>query len=353
MCPARAIAAFLGQTGVGNVWLFGGYGWGRTTGDYGYLNDLWRYDLANNQWTWMGGSYTARQVGVYGTMGVPTAANVPGARASSISWTDGAGNLWLFGGYGWGRTTGDYGDLNDLWRYDPATNQWAWMGGANTRNQRGVYGTKGVSDAANVPGAREISLSWTDGAGNVWLFGGYGYGSTTSSYLNDLWRYELPQCIGDDACAEGYRCVEGVCEPIPDDPPAIGDGPFVAAGNWPLVSSSQENPTNFKKNRTVLWTFSDDFGSCDDDCTHTAEYQVSGDSTWTSLSVSSDAAEGTAQVVLPISSLQNATTYAFRFAVTDCAGQTTQSNTYYFRTPILDAPPVIRVVRVWQQAHGR
>ena len=63
----------------------------------------------------------------------------------------------------------------------------------------------------------------------------------------------------------------------------------------------------------------------EDDCTHTAEYQVPGAETWTSLSVSSDAAQGFAYTELPITGLQNATTYAFRFAVTDCANQTTQS----------------------------
>ena len=53
------------------------------------------------------------------------------------------------------------------------------------------------------------------------------------------------------------------CEVIPDDAPAIGDGPFVAAGTWPLLpTGSPENPTYLNKNYYVLWTFSDDFGSC-------------------------------------------------------------------------------------------
>ncbi len=97
---------------------------------------------------------------------------------------------------------------------------------------------------------------------------------------------------------------------------------------------------DLKKNYSVLWTFSDDFGSCSGACTHSAEYQELGGGTWTSLSVSSDAAEGTAQVALPVSQLQNGT-YAFRFTVTDCAGQTTQSGTYYFRVARPDKPPVI------------
>jgi len=148
-------------------------------------------------------------------------------------------------------------------------------------------------------------------------------------------------CIEDYHCDEGDACVEGVCEPIPDDPPALTSGPFVAAGAWPVLSASVENPTFFNQNYTVLWTFSDDFSSCSGDCTHAAEYSVAGSGTWQSLSVSSDAANGYAWVELPIEQLQNATTYAFRFTVTDCASQSTQSGEYYFRVATSDAPPAI------------
>ncbi len=35
-----------------------------------------------------------------------------------------------------------------------AQDMWTWMSGTKTGYQRGVYGKKGVPDAANVPGAR-------------------------------------------------------------------------------------------------------------------------------------------------------------------------------------------------------
>ena len=149
------------------------------------------------------------------------------------------------------------------------------------------------------------------------------------------------ECLADTDCSAGYQCVEGTCEQIPDEPPAIGSGPHVADGTWPLLSSSQASPTYLRQNTRLLWTFSDDFASCTGACTHTAEYQAVGSSTWTALSVSSDAAQGYAWVDLPVTGLQNATTYAFRFSVTDCAAQTAQSQTYYFRTPVYDAPPEV------------
>jgi len=66
------------------------------------------------EWTWMGGSSSAYQPGVYGTLGTPAAGNFPGGRNGAASWTDSSGNLWLFGGYG---------VPNDLWKYQlTATN---------------------------------------------------------------------------------------------------------------------------------------------------------------------------------------------------------------------------------------
>ncbi|MCB0003387.1 MAG: hypothetical protein KDH86_12655, partial [Anaerolineae bacterium] len=169
----------------GNLWLFGG-----NSSINGPMNDLWRYQPTNGMWTWVGGSSTAYQRGVYGVLGTPAASNVPGARRESVSWVDSSGNLWLFGGIGFA-ASGGAARLNDLWRYDPTTGQWTWMSGANTTNQAGAYGVQGTAAAGNVPGARYASVSWTDGDGNLWLHGGTGIDSVAATgMLNDLWRYD-------------------------------------------------------------------------------------------------------------------------------------------------------------------
>jgi len=163
----------------GNLWLFGGYGYDSAGYDC-HLNDLWKFDGTN--WTWVSGSNTGGQSGSYGTQGVAAAGNVPGARWASVSWTDSSGNLWLFGGWGHD-SAGNYDLLNDLWKYN-GTN-WTWVSGSNTVDQAGSYGTKGVTAAGNVPGARDGSVSWTDSSGNLWLFGGEGIDSA-----GNLWRYQ-------------------------------------------------------------------------------------------------------------------------------------------------------------------
>ena len=168
----------------GNPWLFGGQGFD-SAGSSGFLNDLWKY--SGGEWTWMSGANVINQAGTYGTQGTPAPGNVPGSRLFSLSWTDAAGDLWLFGGLGYD-SAGSQGMLNDLWKYSGG--EWTWMSGANVINQAGTYGTQGTPAPGNAPGARTGALGWTDSSGNLWLFGGGGYDSTGSwGYLNDLWKY--------------------------------------------------------------------------------------------------------------------------------------------------------------------
>jgi len=169
----------------GNLWLFGGDA-SLTAIPPGFLllNDLWKFDGTN--WTWISGRNTGNQYGTYGTKGVPGVFNMPGARGWSVSWIDRSGNLWLFGGQGYGIAT--LGGLNDLWKFDG--NNWTWVSGSNSTNQISTYGTKGLPDAANVPGARRDAVSWIDSSGSLWLFGGAGYGPTVDDDRNDLWKFD-------------------------------------------------------------------------------------------------------------------------------------------------------------------
>jgi hypothetical protein len=142
----------------------------------------------HGKWAWMGGASVPGQKGIYGTLGVAAPGNVPGARGWSVSWTDAAGNFWLFGGQGYD-SRGKKGYLNDLWKYSKG--EWTWMGGSNVNGQGGTYGTQGTAAAGNAPGARDGPVGWTDAAGNFWLFGGEGFGNDAihAGYLNDLWKY--------------------------------------------------------------------------------------------------------------------------------------------------------------------
>jgi hypothetical protein len=75
--------------------------------------------------------------------------------------------------------------------YDVSLNQWAWMEGGTLGNDVGVYGTQGVPDPANTPGARlEGVASWTDSSNNLWFFGGQ-LCCTVQGYIDDVWQYNI------------------------------------------------------------------------------------------------------------------------------------------------------------------
>jgi N-acetylneuraminic acid mutarotase len=173
---------------IGNHYLFGGIGFDGN-GDIGSLNDLWKYDPLTSQWTWLSGAASAGNRGSYGTLGVASSINAPGARNAASSWSDALGNLWVFGGFG-GDSLGIFGALNDLWEFNIFTGQWTWMSGSTTANAPGVYGSPGVPSPSVVPGARVGASAWGDALEpyNGWVFGG-GSSDVPGVYFNDLWVY--------------------------------------------------------------------------------------------------------------------------------------------------------------------
>jgi N-acetylneuraminic acid mutarotase len=173
----------------GNLYLFGGVGYTPTsTSGPAPLNDVWEFQQSSQTWVWQAGSENAATPGTYGTLGVASTANFPGARFLANIWVDENGKLWMFGGFGNG-----LGLLNDLWEIDTSNGKVAWMGGSQSANQPGIYGTLDTPDAANVPGSRDGAASWIDNSGNLWMFGGWGYDSGgVLGDLNDFWVYHLP-----------------------------------------------------------------------------------------------------------------------------------------------------------------
>jgi len=279
------------------LWFFGGYdpnGLGRS--------DVWMYDIATNEWTWMAGSNAGGQASSYGTQGVFASSNTPGAREVYCNWIDASDHLWLFGGgypdrhadlweyditlgeWAWisGTSTlnytgihgpkcqltdyfpnsrsenriewtdscgnfwlyggGDsYGDplYNDLWQYNPVLNKWIWVSGDSTANMVSVYGTQGISSPTNKPGGRESSASWVDAAGNLWFFGG-SYGSWSTPY-NDVWRY-----VPDESC---FGCQQVNVQQPPAALFNVSDTAVCENACLDFFDQSANNPTSW------LWSF--------------------------------------------------------------------------------------------------
>jgi N-acetylneuraminic acid mutarotase len=274
----------------GNLWLFGGYGLD-ASGAWGVLNDLWEFNPSTGEWTWMSGSSTignscfaygnggtvCAQPSIYGTSGTPAAGNTPGSREAAITWTDNKGDLWLFGGWSYDVSVQVQYYFDELWEYNPSTNQWAWMGGSNTRagsaclwnvnlwyytcGEPGVYGTIGTPAPGNIPGGRAGATRWTDSQGHLWLFSGSGF--DVNGYFgdtNDLWEFNsstvqwtwmggnnaIPPCSDYDCSA----------------PAVYGTLGTPAAGNIPV---GRDHAVGWSDSNDNLWLFGGGGGEVPDD----------------------------------------------------------------------------------------
>ena len=246
-----------------NFWVFGGVG-------PGLAGDLWKYDVATNYWTWMSGNATVNPAGVYGTQGIPSASNHPGARGyGGLGWVDSAGNLWMFGGWGYDALD-QYGPLNDVWKYNIATNEWTWMKGGTLGYQLANYGTLQVSSPNNDPGNRyEFNAGWSDENNNLWLFGGESQQAFTIN-LSDVWKYDLSSnewtWMQGASAAAGYQSAVygtlGVASPT-NTPGSRSiycvskdqNGKFWTFGGYYIFSNPAYNDTWMFDPVTLEWTW--------------------------------------------------------------------------------------------------
>lgn len=65
------------------------------------MNDLFRYNITSQRWTWMSGLSTGASGGSYGTLHQESSSNSPAARTTSVLQYHAPSNcLVLFAGYG-------------------------------------------------------------------------------------------------------------------------------------------------------------------------------------------------------------------------------------------------------------
>ncbi|MCF2220309.1 T9SS type A sorting domain-containing protein [Chryseobacterium sp. PS-8] len=200
----------------GEFYMYKGASW--QSGNYVYflpadgIPVLWRYNMQTNNWCYVKKPSNTATMFNYGTLGVENPANFPASVYQPCSWIDSTGNFWLFGGQvtnadNYTSNVGKQAFLNTLWKYNPNTNQWTWMRGANPTDyvenvnsvydkpySPGYYGIKNIEDPLNMPHSRNFAISWFK---NNELFFGYGAyynndGIVDASYIfRDIWKYSI------------------------------------------------------------------------------------------------------------------------------------------------------------------
>ncbi|RYZ87509.1 MAG: hypothetical protein EOP06_12560 [Proteobacteria bacterium] len=174
-------------------YLFGG----ADTSNFELFADLWRF--RNGEWTWLAGPTTTEQPGTYlGLAGELNAGNQPGARRDATCAVDNNGDFWMYAGEGYDGNSpvDDTASLEDLWRFDMGTQQWAYMSGkqdCSVQEDCWPYYPSETSffDIDPKPGARIDHAMVFDYENTLFLYGGQGYiAGNSSDYLADLWRFD-------------------------------------------------------------------------------------------------------------------------------------------------------------------
>jgi hypothetical protein len=158
----------------GDLWLFGGGGY-QGPGWGGIYQDLWKYNILSNMWTWMKGDSTFGYDGTnahYGIKGIEDPMNHPPyTKEMGVTWTDDAGDLWMVDIHGC------------LWRYRLQSNNWCWMNGDTLGHTK--YGQQFIPSLTTTPGETYFDYTrWKDSDGNFWYLS-----SGSSDYINALFKY--------------------------------------------------------------------------------------------------------------------------------------------------------------------
>lgn len=236
--PPSRFGAYSWVDSAGNFWLFGGRVCISCNSSVTRLNDLWKFDPNTKNWTWVSGSNQVNQSGVYGTQNQGSITNYPGARQAGLTWVDSNDNLWLFGGDGCSEN-GTVGYLSDLWKFEISSGKWTWVKGNKTTGIGGTYGTLGTSNSTNLPGSRQMSISFNDNANKLWLLGGWGQLDPANfGRLNDLWSFNLSD--SNWTWEAGCNCVDDTA-------------------NYGAVGQSSSNYHPGGRRMSASWQYNGDF----------------------------------------------------------------------------------------------
>ncbi|XP_070578735.1 uncharacterized protein [Ptychodera flava] len=146
-------------------------------------------------WTWIGGAKTRNETSVFnGDETLPQNEEYPGARAGSAIWSDGKGDVWMFGGEGFDVTEAKNqadpslpffpanGDatylLNSLWKFDALKRTW-----------RAIHKSGNYSD---IPTARHHATACGIRNKFLLIYGGLGYNFQAYS---DLWMFDFQDSL--------------------------------------------------------------------------------------------------------------------------------------------------------------
>lgn len=175
------------------LYLWSGWGWGTESIAYTRLNDLWKWDIDQNEdvWTFVGGSLTGgyHSIEHRGTPGEFERDNVPGPRYGSVLFSEGNDLVILFGGKGQTPTISNY-YYNDVWFFDNTLEMWTYESGGGNE-MAGDFSSSFSS--SNYPGGKYCMGHW-EKDDVLYLVGGMGNGATKKNiFMNDVYGFKVTE----------------------------------------------------------------------------------------------------------------------------------------------------------------
>lgn len=182
-------------------------------------------------------------------------------------------------------TGSDSGDNTDADNPAVVEGIWTWVSGSSIADRSGIYGTQGVANAGNIPGARFGTASWVDAEDRLWLFGGFGRAAEGSlGELNDLWRFDGVSWTWVSGSFEtghqGEYGIQGVSAPQNVPPARSGAASWIDhSGNLWLFGGAHQVTINGDTRFNDLWRFDGEswtWISGDDDVNQAGTYGSKG-----------------------------------------------------------------------------
>lgn len=152
--------------------------------------EVWEYNPSINQWRCRRiDNHPFASPQSYPSACVETNNDFPVARTEMrAEWVDDCDRVYMFGGLD---LCNMGASLNDIWRYDPTTNNYTYIRGGTGAQ---VSGTQGVFDPNNTPPSVGGSQAWQNSKG-FYLFGGQD--SFSAALSDDVWLYSPDTVVTD------------------------------------------------------------------------------------------------------------------------------------------------------------
>lgn len=291
----------------GNIKVFGGKIFANNTPNDGNTTEIWKYNVATNNFTWedgrpilfyniqtaLGSSYIEdyNVPSVYNYVGFPTSM-FWGGKGEKV-WFINTEGMWEYdvanstnyriiedvynnvGNYGtlgvpspsnfppyrenatvWETNNNLYlmggnstvtGQYDDFWIFDKATKIWTWIGGVKTNETPNFfYPNIGEINSNSFPKTKYQGHTWVDMNENLWLYSGV---NRENYYTNDLWMYDTGSNTWILKGGSSANCTTTTPYFLPNYPPYMQNGTTWSKGNDLYLFGG----TGLGKSGTTLW----------------------------------------------------------------------------------------------------